>query len=93
MWVCQVRLDKLLNVGMSVSTHSSNQWLSEPCPLKFFPTSKNKALDQASETLNPEFTLWEKKDQYILSWFIATLSEKVVSTVYGLNASRQVWNA
>lgn len=43
--------------------------------------------------LNPAFTVWEKKDQYLLSWFIATLSEKVLSTVYGLDTSRQVWCA
>jgi hypothetical protein len=28
------------------------------------------------DQLNPEFTLWEKNDQYILSWFIATPLKK-----------------
>jgi hypothetical protein len=62
---------------------------SEPCPPKFIPGPTNDSPAQ----LNPTFTLWEKKDQYLLSWFIATLSEKVLSTVYGLDTSRQVWTA
>jgi hypothetical protein len=62
---------------------------SEPCPPKFIP---GLTADSPAQ-LNPAFTAWEKKDQYLLSWFIATLSEKVLSTVYGLDTSRQVWCA
>jgi len=62
---------------------------SEPCPPMFIPGPTKDSPTQ----LNPAFTLWEKKDQYLLSWFIATLSEKVLSTVYVLNISRQVWTA
>ena len=57
------------------------------CPPKFIPSPTKDTHDQ----LNPNFVLWEKKDQYLLSWFIATLSNKVFSTVYGLETSRQVW--
>ena len=42
---------------------------------------------------NPEYVLWYKKDQLILSWIIATLTPNVLSTVYGLNTSCQVWNS
>jgi transposase InsO family protein len=62
---------------------------SEPCPPKFIPGPTK----DSPAKLNPAFTLWEKKDQYLLSWFIATLSEKILSTVYGLETSRQVWCA
>jgi hypothetical protein len=62
---------------------------SEPCPPKFIP---GRTSDSPAQ-LNPAFTMWEKKDQYLLNWFIATLSEKVLSTVYGLDTSRQVWCA
>jgi hypothetical protein len=62
---------------------------SKPCPPKFIP---GPTVDSPAQ-LNPAFTVWEKKDQYLLSWFIATLSEKVLSTVYGLETSRQVWCA
>jgi hypothetical protein len=62
---------------------------SEPCPPKFIPGPTKDSPAQ----LNPAFTLWEKKDQYLLSWFIATLFEKVLSTIYELETSRQVWCA
>jgi hypothetical protein len=60
---------------------------SEPCPPQFLPDDEGKD----TTTVNPDFSLWTKKDQCILSWINATLSEKVLSTVYGLNTSRQVW--
>jgi hypothetical protein len=41
--------------------------------------------------LNPEYTIWERKDQCILSWFIATLTLQVVPIVYGCKTSAQVW--
>jgi hypothetical protein len=59
---------------------------SEPCPPKLITD------DKGVESLNPEFTIWNKKDQCILSWINLTLSEKVLSTVYGLDTSKQVWN-
>jgi hypothetical protein len=59
---------------------------SEPCLPKLITN------DKGVENLNPEFTIWNKKDQCILSWINLTLSEKVLSTVYGLDTSKQVWN-
>jgi hypothetical protein len=59
---------------------------SEPCPPKLIKD------DKGMDTLNIEFSIWNKKDQCILSWINLTLSEKVLSTVYGLDTSRQVWN-
>jgi hypothetical protein len=37
--------------------------------------------------------VWNKKDQYLLSWLNSTLSEKVLPTVYGLDTAKQVWNS
>lgn len=54
----------------------------------FIPSSDNKT---STEVVNPEFLHWEKKDQCILSWFIATLIDKVVPIVYGCKTSGQVW--
>jgi hypothetical protein len=80
-WVYQfrpiLRMNDLMGIVDSI----------EPCPPKFIPSPTKDTTDQ----LNPNFILWEKKDQYLLSWFIATLSDKVFSTVYGLETSRQVW--
>ena len=48
---------------------------------------------EGKKTLNPKFTLWTKKDKYLLSWINFTLSEDILSTVYGLYTSKQVWTA
>jgi hypothetical protein len=58
---------------------------SEVCPPQFLSKEDGKNI------LNPEFTFWNKKDQFLLSWINTTLAEKVLSTVYGLNTSRLVW--
>jgi hypothetical protein len=60
---------------------------SEPCPPKFLTTADN------THVFNPEFTMWQRKDQTILSWINITLSKKVLSTIYGLDTSWQVWSA
>jgi len=60
---------------------------TEPCPPKFLTDESNK------ETPNPAFAAWQKKDQTVLSWINITLSKKVLSTIYGLETSRQVWTA
>jgi hypothetical protein len=57
------------------------------CPPKFIIDESGK------ETLNLEFTIWNREDQRILSWINVTLSKKVMSTVYGLDTSRKVWSA
>jgi len=42
---------------------------------------------------NLKFSIWNKKDQYLLSWINMSLSPSVLSTVYGLHTLRQVWSA
>jgi len=66
---------------------------SEPCPLKFLPPTAGSSADKEQLSLNPEYVIWERKDQFILSWLIATLTEKVVPTIYGMNIAKQVWSA
>jgi hypothetical protein len=60
---------------------------TEPCPPQFLLDAENK------ETPNPAFAIWQRKDQTILSWINITLSKKVLSTIYGLETSKQVWTA
>jgi hypothetical protein len=60
---------------------------TKPCPHKFLLDENNKQVP------NPEFVLWQRKDQTILSWINITLSKKVLSTIYGLETSRQVWTS
>jgi hypothetical protein len=60
---------------------------SEICPSKFVVDAEGKP----TSTINPEFLVWQKKDQFVLAWLNATLSEKVLSMVYGLTTAQQVW--
>jgi hypothetical protein len=60
---------------------------SEPCPPKFL-------IDETGETtklVNPNYSLWQKKDQCLLSWFNTTMSDRMMSSLYGLNTAKQVW--
>ncbi|KAF9664119.1 hypothetical protein SADUNF_Sadunf17G0123000 [Salix dunnii] len=42
---------------------------------------------------NPAFSTWSKKDNSVLSWLYASITEKLVSTVLNLETSKQVWDA
>jgi hypothetical protein len=44
-----------------------------------------------TSTINSYFLVWQKKDQFVLAWLNATLSEKVMCMVYGLTTAQQVW--
>jgi uncharacterized protein YxjI len=60
---------------------------SDICPSKFTVDAEGKS----TSTINPDFLVWQKKDQFVLAWLNATLSEKVLSMVYGLTTAQQVW--
>jgi hypothetical protein len=60
---------------------------SEVCPPQFLSN------ENGQKTLNPEFTCWNKKDQFLLGWINTTLSRRVLSTVFGLNTSKLVWTS
>jgi hypothetical protein len=60
---------------------------SEVCPSKYAVDAEGKP----TSTINPDFLVWQKKDQFVLAWLNATLSEKVLSIVYGLTTAQQVW--
>ncbi|KAJ0010864.1 hypothetical protein Pint_33970 [Pistacia integerrima] len=61
---------------------------SESCPPKFATDSEGKT----TSDITTDYMVWQKKDQFILAWINATLMEKVLSTVYGQNTSRQILN-
>lgn len=60
---------------------------SLPCPRQYTPDTSGKD----TSVVNPEYSLWTRKDQYLLSVINATLAERVLSTVFGMDSSRQVW--
>jgi hypothetical protein len=45
---------------------------SEPCPVRLLCDDQNQT------TMNPEYTIWTKKDQFLLSWLNITLFRKSV---------------
>lgn len=58
---------------------------SEPCPSQF---TKD---DEGKDIPNPDYAVWTKKDQFLLSWINISLSETILPIVYGLQTSQQVW--
>jgi hypothetical protein len=60
---------------------------TEPCPPQYITDEAG----QATTVINPAYSLWQKKDQCLLSWFNTTLSDRVLSSLYGLKTARQVW--
>jgi hypothetical protein len=60
---------------------------TEPCLPIQVPASANKD----EQIPNPAYSLWVKKDQSILGWINATLTKIVLSTIYGLRTSHEVW--
>jgi len=42
---------------------------------------------------NPAYAIWFKKDNCVLSWLLASISEKLVSTIFNLKTSKQVWDS
>ncbi|KAF9684249.1 hypothetical protein SADUNF_Sadunf04G0098300 [Salix dunnii] len=42
---------------------------------------------------NPGYTIWFRKDNCVLSWLLASNSEKLVSIVFSLKTSKQVWDS
>jgi hypothetical protein len=58
---------------------------SNPCPPEFLLDVEGMLVS------NPAYFVCVKTDQFILSWINLNLSESVLSTIYGLHTSRQVW--
>ncbi len=60
---------------------------SNPCPPQFVTDAEGKNVP------NPAYSLWVRQDQLFLGWLNITLSESVLSTMFGLHTSNQVWSA
>jgi hypothetical protein len=60
---------------------------SNPCPPQFVTDAEGKNVP------NPAYSLWVRQDQLLLGWLNITLSESILSTVFGLHTSNQVWSA
>ena len=55
-----------------------------PCPFLF--------TNAGTQSANPAFLLWKKKDKALLTLLYSTLSSPVIVMVIGLSTSLEVWN-
>lgn len=60
---------------------------SKPSPPPFLPDHQGK------EVFNLASALLVKKDQFLLNLINVTISKSILSPMYGLHTSQQVWNA
>ena len=40
---------------------------------------------------NPDYILWHRMDQLVLSWFVSSVSEEIGSQLVGMTTFRDVW--
>ena len=40
---------------------------------------------------NPEYVLWNRQDQLILSWLLASMTETIQAQMVGCNTAADVW--
>ncbi|KAL9459538.1 hypothetical protein AB3S75_002855 [Citrus x aurantiifolia] len=49
--------------------------------------------DELRSVENPEFATWRSQDQVLLGWLLSSMSEGIISLVFNLETSREVWKA
>ncbi|KAH9677218.1 retrovirus-related pol polyprotein from transposon RE2 [Citrus sinensis] len=47
--------------------------------------------DKLRSVENPEFTTWRSQDQVLLGWLLSSMSEGIISLVFNLETSLEVW--
>ena len=47
--------------------------------------------DDMSVIHNPDYLIWHKMDQLVLSWFVSSISEEIGSQLIDLVTARDVW--
>ncbi|KAH9646463.1 retrovirus-related pol polyprotein from transposon RE2 [Citrus sinensis] len=47
--------------------------------------------DKLRSVKNPEFTTWRSQDQVMLGWLLSSMSEGIISLVFNLETSLEVW--
>lgn len=55
------------------------------------PTIQVKTGEVETEAPNPELVKWVPDDQKIMAWFVGSLSEEALRSVYGLQTAQEVW--
>lgn len=57
------------------------------------PSETPSAADPSIMEPNPDYAIWFRKDQMLLSWIFASLTEEIFPYVIGLKSSQEVWKA
>ena len=52
-----------------------------------------KFLDLQQLIINPEYSLWQRYNRLIMSWFYAFLFENVMTQIMGYNTASEIWLA
>ena len=60
---------------------------SHPQPSKLLPSAQNQLQQK-----NPDFILWHRTDQAIVSIITATLTESILAMVVGCDTARETWD-
>ncbi|XP_072066105.1 uncharacterized protein [Arachis hypogaea] len=48
--------------------------------------------DEVRGILNPEFLVWQQKDQLLLTWLLSSISEPMLVHFFSCNQSKQLWD-
>ena len=62
--------------------------LVEVTPPPEFTNERNRELG----VVNPAFVAWDRQDQLIISWLMASMSESLLSRVVSCETSAQIWS-
>lgn len=58
-------------------------------PTKYTTQTEN---DESQQVINPEYTTWYQRDQWVLSVMLSSLTEKVLSQVLFLTTATEAWS-
>nr|KAJ0190963.1 hypothetical protein LSAT_V11C800427270 [Lactuca sativa] len=79
-------------IKSALETFELDSFVLSPDP----PTETISTTDEAGVTTtktNPDFTLWKKRDRFVLLWIRSTLSESSLAVVARSTSSHQAWVA
>ncbi|CAL9248911.1 unnamed protein product [Arabidopsis halleri] len=58
-------------------------------PMEFIPVVNNEGLTE--QIVNPDFQVWAKADQVVMSWLLGSMSEDVLRLVVDTISAQEVW--
>ena len=64
-----------------------------PCPAQFCDSTSinNNGETQVTQGMNPEFTLWTRHDQFLMSWLLSLMTESMLGHVIRCRIAADIW--